>query len=330
MISRFLLKFRMSGSRAFATVLLVPFIVMIGGCFDTYDVAELESDRDAILSSIERTKTDTEDMKVRLESLKKESAGAVEIQKGIEDALEEKRTKEQEIADFEVKLRGNIAVKEAAQESFKIKIAIEPGTKFESIILKNGKELKGATFKSFTLEAIKFAHSAGFGSYPLDQMPDVIAKYYILPPPEQPSDVDPLAVIDRKPHALMTYDQIKAARKKKYAAVDADSKKRMAKIDEARNRQAAARNRQAAATEMQAKKRKAEEAALQATHRTYLSASSKLAAAFARKESEWANMNIKPALKDRQSARNAYQRKKQELDNKIAAIQAQITKLQVR
>ena len=208
-------------------------------------MAELETERDLIINSIDRYNGETEKIQARIDELEKSAAATKEVQKAIDVAVIDKRTKEEEIEEFEPKLRAAMSMLKACQSAFKIKIDLKPGAKFESIKLNNGKELKGVVFKGYADEAIKFSHSGGIGTIPTDQMPEMISMHMILPPGKPLTAVDPAAILARKPDSLKTYGQIKRAKIDAYtakrAAADLAYEERAAKEDADRKRMSAQR-----------------------------------------------------------------------------------------
>ncbi len=338
-----------AGGRAIVAVLLVSFTSMLGGCYDSYNVAELRTDRDVIINSIERYQEESKLIQIRIAKLEKDSAVTVEVQEGIKAAQAERRIKEKEIDKYEEDLRLAVELLKAYLNSFVVKIDLEPGAKFAAIRLKNGKELKNAVFKSFTPELIKFSHSGGVGSYPVDLMPDMVAKYLMLPPEKPAAVVDPLAILARRPEILMTNDQIRKKRNNDYEAkvaseelkaqqredlMLADRKKREGAAEDAAEDAAEAEKMKATKIlAAEAKQRAAElkleqqRGVLRAELNKYNSAYFELQRAYDQKVSAINNSKIRPSAADRKKLLGGYSEKGKVLKRKIAEIEAQIAAL---
>lgn len=327
-------RIKVRNSRVLISLLFLPLIFMTGGCFDSYNVTELETERDVIINSIDRYNNESEKIQVRIDALEKSAAATKEVQKAIDAAVIDKRTKEEEIEEFEPKLRAVMSMLKACQGAFKIKIDLKPGTKFESIKLNNGKELKGVVFKGYADEAIKFSHSGGIGTFPIDQMPDMISVHMIMPPGKPLTAVDPVAILARKPDSLKTSDQIKKAKSEAYAAKRAAAD---LAYEERAAKEAADRKRMAAEKEAkyQAEKKKKnawmiQMDALQAELRKREAAFASARGAFLAKEAELNNAKIRVAKADREKTLGGYRNKLAPLQQKVTEIQEQIRALQAR
>lgn len=311
--------------------LLVPFVAMSGGCIDTYGVVELKATRDDYVAAIEENKNELILIQKRIDKLKGRAAEPLAIREGIEKILTEKRKAQVDIEELEVNLRKNMAVLRACQESFKVKVSLESGTKFESIALENGKELRNAIYKGFSDGRIRFSHAGGIGVFPFDQMPDSIARYVILPPSTPSSAVDPESILARKPDILKSNSQIRKdaenAQSAEYAAIKLKREEEQKRREGEDAKMTAERT---LAEKMREKKRQEnakQRIIIQNEINRYERGLKSLDGSFKDQKASWVKGKITVSKADQQRTIEIYNSKLKGIEQKIGALQKQLSAL---
>ncbi len=304
--------------------LLIPLLLTLGGCSDPYELRELKKDRDGIIRSIERYQEEADKAELRIVKLEEDAQGAKSLQEGIAAAMALKSSDEKEIEGFEAELKQTLSLLRACQKSFRIKITLEKGTKFESLKLKNGKLLTNVVLKNFTPQTINLSHSAGVGSFPLEQMPDMIAKHYRLPPSKPISSLDLATILARKPDSLKTYQQIRQSRANAYKARATAEGEKQARARAAAKKNVVIFEKKRAVLIAEQKKKQEAIRRLQASYENYQTAYYELQTAYNQKLAVMDNSNIRTAASKRQKVASAFSEKGVVLRRKMADIKAQI------
>ena len=309
-------------------IILAVFVATFVGCLDTYSVAELKVEKEQHLGSISENESEIKQLKIEERELEVKAEEALKAKKGIGKILAEKRVVQDEIEDFEQLLRNEMSVIEACQDSFRIKIKIKLGEKFEVIKLKGGKALKGATFKGFLNgRELKFSHSGGVGVFPISEMPEMIAKHLVLPPVKPMSEVDPALIFSRKPDSLKSRGQLEKERENGRAANARDRdlayKKEQEEYDQRNEKLKSERE----AERNKLKLRQAKLSEFREKIREHKSVYAAHVQAYSDQKLEWQRMKIAPAQADRQKIINSYTSKGRKMAKKISILESEYNAL---
>ncbi len=315
----------------FFPCILALLISMSGGCIDSQRVAEQKVDKEGFLASIEEYKSENEEQQKRIVDSTQRAAEPLAVQKGIEEILAERRESEKEIDDLEIKLRSKMAMLEACQKSFEIGIYLKPGEKFESIRLKDGRELKGAVYKGFGDKKVRFSYSDGIGAFPIEMMPESISKYISIPPSTPLSGVNPEVILARRPDVLKSNARIQRdyekSRDAQIAASRLGAKRETEKREKQREEEMNKSRSEQALANVKRKENEARKAEIQNELNRYQSGRSSLQNSFSEKQASWSRGAISVSKADQQRAINNYNSQLRAVDQKISALQGQISKL---
>ncbi len=305
------------GLRIVADFTLVIFVLLTPACYDSYGVAELKLEQEDYQGAIERSKASIVSVQKQIDEIKPQVEEVKEVKDSLKGVLKENRVFQEEIEDYEIRLRGTMAVLKACQSAFKIKVNIEQGKKFESIRLKNGQTLTKVVYRGFGEKGLSLAHSGGVGVFALEQMPEEIEQYFVMPPSKPISAVDPKLILSRKPDALKTHAQIQKERNLKnneeYNAAILKQKIRDEKRDRERAKNSAEMAKKRAEYE---KKEKEIDSLIGELNRYQDSYNQHLVAVKAQKKT-WEKMSLPPSRADRQSTIDGFTERGRTLSLKI-------------
>ncbi len=201
------------------------------GCYDAYGVRQLEAKKKVYDSQIAAAERKLAEMAEKNAEMAPRAEQVRKFRASVESVIKSRSIEKKEIEDLEHDYLRILAVLKACQTSFKSKSLIKEGDVFDSLELKGGQILKGVTVKGVDPNSLKLSHSGGLGLYRVADLPDALARKFIIPPVAPRRYTDPLVLFVKKPSVLMSQEE-EAAMSRKFAAIEREEMERKFKRDD--------------------------------------------------------------------------------------------------
>jgi|GEM_PF-3751752 len=199
-------------------------------------------------------KVDLEKAKTELEEAKERAQPAIESLASTKKMIESERKLVEEIGGLETEIREKSALLEAYKAAFRPRFLAE-NRNLGNITLKNGQSLQGAVIAELQGDRVRLAHQGGFAVVTVADLPDAVQNLFTPSPAPVASDLEPTAVLSRKPERLKSKSELEADYERQSKSAEERREMELAAEKEARKRALAERQ---AAEEAEAQKKAAE------------------------------------------------------------------------
>ncbi|MDB4657788.1 hypothetical protein OAE61_01680 [Verrucomicrobiales bacterium] len=179
---------------------------------ESYELKLLREKVESRQEKLESVEEKIKDLELVLAEMKAEAESALKIENSIEGMIAKARENRITVEDLESKVRPKVALLTEYRKQFQVKYEFEPGESLGDFTTQEGRGYKAVILKEVNDDSIRIAHSNGFAVVAFTDLPDSLADR-ITEPPSAKAMMDIAAVLDERPNALKTKDQIYNDRK---------------------------------------------------------------------------------------------------------------------
>lgn len=187
---------------------------------ESYELKRLRNKVESRRDKLESVEEKIEDLKLVLAEMKVEAEQALTVESSIEGMIVKERENRFKVEELESEVKLKAALLTEYRRQFQVKYEFEPEESLGDLTTQDGRGYKRVTIKEVEDDSLRVSHSNGFAVIPFTELPDSLADR-ITEPPSAIAMIDIAAVLDQRPNALKTKNQIYDGRK---SASDEDYK----------------------------------------------------------------------------------------------------------
>lgn len=306
-------------------------IAFVASCRKEAEKDRLLQAKDQELNRMSDYESDVQEAKDKIQGVSERYEKAADVEKGIQNLIDARRAAILKIEESEKKIKDSAILLEAYRKAFRDPQGVfSPGQNLGDLILKDGTSLKGAVVTQANAGRVGLRHSAGVGTFPLENLPDALLVNVPMRPILEATNVetDPLAVLKKRPNSLKTSAQIALEQKQ---ARDLERGKSIAAADaerEARNESAKKKTMEEEAARQRLEKIRDEIDHLEAQIERYRTAITAQEQSKTELSAKWSGLKVKPSIPQQQRELGVIATKIAELNRSILSTEARVRELE--